>query len=105
MKVVDFGILSYWFYVHLNWHKFLTNCVLPLNDTYTDASCWKAHSALRPKQDGRQNFAGDILQLNFLDENYSILIQIALKYVSYGNQQIMAWQRDDDKSLFEPVLA
>ena len=63
-----------------------------------------------PGQNGRY-FADDIFKRIFVNENFSILIKISLKFVPKGPiannpslVEIMAWRRIGDKPLSEPML-
>ena len=65
---------------------------------------------LKPRQSGRQ-FADDIFECNFLNENIWIPIKFSLLFVPYGliNNipalvQIMAWRLSGYKPLFEPMM-
>ena len=67
-------------------------------------------NTLRQRQNGR-HFAGDIFKYIFLNENAWIPIKIALKFVAKGPidnilalVQIMAWHRQGDKPLSEPMV-
>ena len=58
------------------------------------------------------NFADDIFKCIFLNEKFSISIQISLKFVSRGpidNKpalvQVMAWRRTGNKPLPKPTLS
>ena len=66
-------------------------------------------NTLRPRQNGRHY--PDILKLIFLNENVWISIEISLKFVPKGPTnnipalvQIMAWRRQGDKPLSEPMM-
>ena len=68
-------------------------------------------NTLRPRQNGR-HYPDEIFKCIFLNENAWISIKISLKSVPDGliNNipalvQIMAWRRQGDKPLFEPVMA
>ena len=70
--------------------------------------CLISHS--RPKQNGR-HFADDIFKRIFLNENVLIPIKISLKCVPMGSindipalVQIVAWRRQGDKPLSEPMM-
>ena len=70
----------------------------------------KSFNILRPRQNGR-HFAEDIFKRIFLNENIWIPIKISLKFVSKGSinnipalVQIMAWRRQGDKPLSEPMM-
>ena len=66
-------------------------------------------NTLRPRQNGRQ-FADDIFNCIFLNENVWIPIQISLKFPKGPIKnipalvQIMAWRRPGDKPLSEPMM-
>ena len=67
-------------------------------------------NTLRPGQNGR-HFADDIFKWIFLNENVWIPIKISLEFVPHGQinnipalVQIMAWRRQGDKPLFEPMM-
>ena len=67
-------------------------------------------NTLRPRQNGR-HFRDDIFKWIFLNGNIWISIDISLKFVAKGRinnilalVQIMAWRRQGDKSLFEPMM-
>ena len=67
-------------------------------------------NTLRPRQNGRQ-FADDTLKRIFLNENITISIKSSLKFVPKGPinnipalVQIMAWRRQGDKPLSEPMM-
>ena len=67
-------------------------------------------NTLRPRQNGR-HFADDIFKCIFLNENVWISIKISLKFVPKGPindipalVQIMAWRRQGDKPLSEPMM-
>ena len=67
-------------------------------------------NALRPRQNGRY-FADDTFKHIFLNENVRISIKISLKFGPKGliNNipalvQIMAWRRQGDKPLSEPMM-
>ena len=67
-------------------------------------------NTLRPRQDGC-HFPGDIFKCIFLNENLWISIKISLKFVLKGPinnipalVQIMAWRRQGDKPLSEPMM-
>ena len=67
-------------------------------------------NTLRPRQNGRQ-FPDDIFKCIFLDKNIWNLIKILLKFVPKvpvnnipALVQIMAWHRQGDKPLSEPLL-
>ena len=66
-------------------------------------------NTLRPRQNER-HFADDILKCIFLNENVWIPIEISLKFVPKGPidnipalVKIMAWRRQGDKPLSEPM--
>ena len=68
-------------------------------------------NTLRPRQNGR-HFADDVLKCIFLSENVWISLKISLKFVPKGPinnipplVQIMAWRRQGDKPLSEPMMA
>ena len=65
---------------------------------------------LRPRQNGR-HFSDNIFKCIFLNENVRISIKISLKFVPKAliNNipalvQIMAWRRQGDKPLSEPMM-
>ena len=67
-------------------------------------------NTLRPRQNGR-HFADDIYKCISMNENVSIAIKISLKFLPKGRinnipalVQIMAWRRQGDKPLSEPVV-
>ena len=67
-------------------------------------------NTLRPRQNGR-NFPEDVLKWIFVNENEWILIKISLKFVPRGPinnmpalVQIMAWCRQCNKPLSEPMM-
>ena len=67
-------------------------------------------NTLRPRRN-RRHFADDIFKCIFLNENVLISIQISLKFIPKGPinyipalVQIMAWRRQGDKPLSEPML-
>ena len=67
-------------------------------------------NTLRPRQNGRQ-FADDVFKCNLLKENVWIPIKISLKFVPKGPSNnipalvhIMAWRRQGDKPLSEPMM-
>ena len=67
-------------------------------------------NTLRPRRNGRA-FADDIFKCIFLNENVRIPIEISLKFVPKGPinnipslVQIMAWRRQGDKPLSEPMI-
>ena len=67
-------------------------------------------NALRPRQNGRY-FADDIFKCILLNENVWIAIKNSLKFVAKGPisnipalVQIMAWCRQGDKPLSEPMM-
>ena len=67
-------------------------------------------NTLRPKQNGRL-FADNIFKCIFLNENVGISINSSLKFVPKGPinnnpalVQIMAWRRQGDKPLSEPMM-
>ena len=67
-------------------------------------------NTLRPRQNGR-HFADDTFNRIFVDENFSILIEISLNFVPKGPinniptlVQIMAWRRPGAKPLSEPMM-
>ena len=67
-------------------------------------------NTLRPRQNGR-HFADGIFRCIFLNENVWISINISLKFVLKGPinnipalVQIMAWRRQGDKPLSEPMM-
>ena len=80
---------------------------------------WRSHprattvknlNTLRPRQNGR-HFADGIFKCIFLNENVWIPIKISLKFIPKGaiNKipalvQIMAWRRQGDKPLSEPMM-
>ena len=76
-------------------------------------ACWYTYvciNILRQRQDGR-HFADYIFKCIFLNENVWILIKISLPFVPKGRVnnipaliQIMAWRRQGDKPLFEPMM-
>ena len=70
------------------------------------ASLIKIHT-LRPWQNGR-HFPDDIFKYIFLNDNVWILIKISLKG-PFNNipvlVQLMAWRRQGDKPLSEPMMA
>ena len=64
-----------------------------------------------PEQNGRR-FAADVFRCIFVNEKFCILVEISLKFVSYGPidnntgfVQIVAWRRIGDKPLSEPMMA
>ena len=74
--------------------------------------CWKGmyFNALRPRQNGR-HFADDTFKYMFLNENIIISAKILLKFVPKDPinnipalVQIMAWRRQGDKPLSEPMM-
>ena len=74
------------------------------------ASFTKEVNTLRPRRN-RRHFADDIFKCIFLNENVLISINISLKFIPNGPinnipalDQIMAWRRPGDKSLFEPMM-
>ena len=67
-------------------------------------------NTLRPRQDGR-HFPDDVFKWIFLNENVWISINISLKFVPrvpINNiptlVQVMAWRRQGDKPLSEPMM-
>ena len=67
-------------------------------------------NTLRPRQNGR-HFPDDIFKWIFLNENVWISINISLKFVPWGSinnipalVQAMAWRRQGDKPLSEPMM-
>ena len=67
-------------------------------------------NTLRPTQNGR-HFPDDIFKWIFLNENIWISIKISVKFVPKGHinntpalVQIMAWRRQGDKQLSEPMM-
>ena len=71
---------------------------------------WPLLNTLRSRQDGRR-FPDDTFERIFLNENVIILIEISLKFVASGPinnipvlVQIMAWRRQGDKPLTEPMM-
>ena len=67
-------------------------------------------NSLKPRQNGR-HFADDIFKCIFLNENVWFLKKISLNFVPKGliNNipalvQIMAWRRQGDKPLSEPMM-
>ena len=72
------------------------------------ASSWV--NTLRPRQNGRL-FVDDIFKCIFLNENVWIPVKLSLKFVPKGPinnipalVQIMAWCRQGDKPLSEPMM-
>ena len=70
----------------------------------------QSFNTLRPRQNGR-HFADDIFKCIFLKENVRISIEISLKFVPRcpinnipALAQIMAWRRQGDKPLSEPMV-
>ena len=67
-------------------------------------------NTLRPRQNGR-HFADNIFKCIFLNGNVWIPIKISMNFVPKGPMnnntalvQIMAWHRQDDKPLSEPMM-
>ena len=67
-------------------------------------------NTLMPRQNGR-HFADAIFKCIFMNENVSIAIEMSLKFLPKGRinniptlVQIMAWRRQGDKPLSEPVV-
>ena len=67
-------------------------------------------NTLKPRQNGR-HFADDVFKRIFLNENIWIQINISLKFVSRAPinniptlVEIMAWRRQGDKPLSEPLM-
>ena len=67
-------------------------------------------SVLRPRQNGR-HFPNDIFKCLFLNKNVWISVKISLKFVPDGpinnipaQVQIMAWRRQGDNTLSEPMM-
>ena len=67
-------------------------------------------NTLRPRQNGR-HFADDIFKCIFVNENVWIPIRISLKFAPMGPinnipslVQIMAWRREGNKPLSEPMM-
>ena len=67
-------------------------------------------NTLGPRQNGRY-FADDVLKCIFLNENVWIPVKISLQFVPKGAinnipslVQIMAWRRQGDKPLSEPMM-
>ena len=65
---------------------------------------------LRPRQN-RRHFTDDIFKCIFLNENVWFPVEISLKFVAKGPinnitalAQIMAWRREGDKPLSEPMM-
>ena len=72
--------------------------------------CYVAINTLRPRQNGR-HFADDTFKRIFMNQNVNISFKISLKVVPRGPinnipalVQIMAWRRQGDKQLSEPMM-
>ena len=71
---------------------------------------WSVFNTVTPEQYGRRK-ADDTLKHVFLKQNFSVLIEISLKFVPKGlinNKsslvQVMTWHQTGAKSLPEPMM-
>ena len=99
------------FYVSkYSWIRSILSIDGALTLTFTLFNNIYAINTSRPRQNGR-HFPDDIFKWFILNENIWISIDISLKFVATGRinnipalVQIMAWRREGDKPLSEPMI-
>ena len=99
------------FYVSkYSWIRSLLSIDVALTLSFTLFNKIYAINTSRPRQNGR-HFPDDIFKWIFLNENIWISIDVSLKFVANGRinnipalVQIMAWRREGDKPLSEPMI-
>ena len=95
---------------YLDWGGGWLSTILSKFEVGTHLHLWQWFNSLRPRQSGR-HCTDDIFKCIFLNENVWIVLKISLEFVPKVRinnipalVQIMAWRRQGDKPLSEPMM-